>query len=98
MDYPQLVERLTATLRNDDRVRAAWLSGSRGRGTADGYSDVDVWLVVAAAEVPDLVRDWPAQAERISPLVLYRQLGQLPVFHHITPEWRRPVPGCCVRC
>ncbi len=89
MDYQQLIERITAALREDDRIRAAWLSGSRGRGTADEYSDVDLWLVAETAEIPELVGSWPARVEQITPVVLCRQLGQLPVFHHITPDWLR---------
>lgn len=38
----RLLDRLVASLERDERVVAAWLSGSLGRGTADAWSDVDV--------------------------------------------------------
>lgn len=41
-----LLDRVAATLGGDERVVAAWLGGSLGRGTADAWSDIDVWAVV----------------------------------------------------
>ncbi|MFG3258799.1 aminoglycoside 6-adenylyltransferase [Streptomyces sp. NPDC048172] len=85
----QLIERIAQVLRDDPRVRAAWLSGSRGRGEADAYSDIDVWLVVPAGELPGFVQDWPALCDRITPTVLRQQVGTAPVFTAVTPEWLR---------
>jgi hypothetical protein len=42
-----LLRRIVAALEQDERVVAAWLGGSLGRGTDDALSDVDLWLVVA---------------------------------------------------
>ncbi len=42
-----LLERIDASLRLDERVVAAWLGGSLGRRTADAWSDIDVWVIVA---------------------------------------------------
>lgn len=41
-----LIEKATDTLARDSRVVAAWLAGSLGRGDADAYSDIDLWVVV----------------------------------------------------
>jgi hypothetical protein len=41
-----LLARLEATLQQDDRVLAAWLAGSFGRGTADAWSDIDCHVMV----------------------------------------------------
>jgi predicted nucleotidyltransferase len=41
-----LVERAVALLNDDQRVVAAWLYGSLGRGTQDELSDIDLWVVV----------------------------------------------------
>ena len=46
-DRDQLLSSLIRQLRADDRVRAAWLAGSLGRGNADDLSDIDLWLAVS---------------------------------------------------
>ena len=43
----ELLARITATLQNDERFVAAWLTGSFGRGELDDYSDLDIRVVVA---------------------------------------------------
>lgn len=45
MVIEELLDRITTALDQEPRVRAAWLVGSYGRGTADEFSDLDVWLV-----------------------------------------------------
>lgn len=90
MSEPDLmVERIAEVLREDQRVRAAWLCGSRARGTHDQYSDIDIWLVVRAADVAQFINDWPGLSDKISPTVLRQRVGGRPVFNHITPEWLR---------
>ena len=42
----ELLDRIVAALRTDERVAAAWFAGSLGRGDADAWSDLDVWVVV----------------------------------------------------
>jgi len=41
-----LLERLDAELRRDERIVAAWIGGSIGRGGADDLSDIDIHLAV----------------------------------------------------
>ena len=65
-DRDRLLSNLMTLLAGDDRVRAAWLSGSFGRGTEDDWSDLDVH--VAGAD--DAFETW--LAERPS---LYRRIG-----------------------
>lgn len=89
IDDQQLIERITAVLHDDGRVQAAWLAGSRGRGTQDRYSDIDVWLVVPETEHASFLADWPMLCDRITPTVLRQQVGRLPIFNQITPEWLR---------
>ncbi|MEZ4572976.1 MAG: nucleotidyltransferase domain-containing protein [Thermomicrobiales bacterium] len=49
-DYLQhrtaFLEKARLELERDGRFLAAWLEGSFGRGEADGYSDVDLWVAV----------------------------------------------------
>lgn len=58
------LQRAVALLEGDDRVLAAWLYGSLGRGTSDEWSDIDLWVVVAdshIAEIRAARRDYAAQ-------------------------------------
>jgi predicted nucleotidyltransferase len=41
-----LIARATSMLHSDERVVAVWLAGSIGRGDADAYSDIDLWVVI----------------------------------------------------
>ncbi len=43
----ELLQRITATLQDDPRIVAAWLTGSLGAGSADALSDIDIWAAVA---------------------------------------------------
>lgn len=52
-----LLDALEVALRADDRVVAAWLAGSLGRGTADDLSDLDLWLAVDDASIAEIVAD-----------------------------------------
>jgi predicted nucleotidyltransferase len=89
MDADQLISSISKVLQDDPRVLAAWLSGSHGRGTADRYSDVDVWLVVSADDVAGFIEDWPELSDRITPTVLRQQVRGGPVFNAVTPGWLR---------
>jgi predicted nucleotidyltransferase len=83
-----LIDRAEHVLSQDDRVLGVWLVGSFGRGTDDQYSDVDLWVVVAADDADSFCDDWPKISDEISPTVLRRALGPR-VFNHITPDWLR---------
>jgi predicted nucleotidyltransferase len=87
MTRDDLVERIGAVLTADDRVLAAWLTGSLGRGDGDRWSDVDVFAAVKAEELDGFVAGWEDVAVRIAPTVLLRRTGT--VFTHVTTEWLR---------
>jgi len=82
-----LIARTVTVLGEDPRVLGAWLTGSRGRGTDDRYSDVDLWLVVKDQQA--FLADWPSIVEDISPTVLCQRMPDAPMFVNITPEWLR---------
>ncbi|HVA88790.1 MAG TPA: nucleotidyltransferase domain-containing protein [Chloroflexota bacterium] len=67
-----LLERITIQLAADSRVVAAWLFGSLGRQSADGLSDIDLWLVIedAAIDAVAAVR-WDYAAQVAAPLMVY---------------------------
>lgn len=70
---------LTAVVKQDSRLHAAWLEGSLGRGNADRFSDVDLHVLVPETELTA----FRAQAEvwlgQLRPLVLFNTLfgGQM---------------------
>lgn len=47
-----LLARMYDVLAADHRVRASWIEGSVGRGEDDGFSDLDVGVVIADHDVP----------------------------------------------
>lgn len=84
-----LLERLTATLRGDERIVAAWVIGSLANGDGDSYSDVDLLVAVREERFGAIVADWPLFLEGLYPTVSARQLGTIdkPTISAITPEW-----------
>jgi predicted nucleotidyltransferase len=87
-DRDALLVRLTAALRADERIRAAWLTGSLGRGAGDRYSDLDVLVAVADADRPGLLDDWSGLADSVASIVHTQRLGTA-VVNHITDGWLR---------
>lgn len=75
-NFIDAITRLAAT---DERIYAAWLEGSFGRGIADRYSDVDAHLLVDAASVDGFRHEVRSWLEGIRPLVLYNVIfdGQM---------------------
>lgn len=45
------LQEVTESLKQDPRFEAAWLAGSFGRSEQDEFSDLDLWVTVADAEV-----------------------------------------------
>ena len=73
-----LLNTIVTTLASDERVMAAWLTGSYARGDADVVSDIDLTVVVADEHAATLCRRaemvtaWPP-AERLQ---LFTQFGE----------------------
>lgn len=63
----RILATLEDVLRADERVLAAWLEGSFGRGTADAWSDIDLHVVIR----DDALARWLEQRDD-----LYRRLGR----------------------
>lgn len=89
MDQQTLIARVTAALEPDQRVRALFLSGSFGRGTADAWSDVDLVALIAKADQEGFTAGWRAVLEGIVPIVYYTQLPFKPVLHAVAENWLR---------
>jgi hypothetical protein len=90
-EHEALISRLTDVLLADDRVRAAWVSGSLGRGTGDRFSDVDVLAAVSSQDLDAFVADWPKVIPKVADTVLTQKSGggATYVLNHVTPEWIR---------
>ena len=51
----ELLTQITDYLASDPRIMAAWLFGSLGRGDADEWSDIDIFVVVTDESLQDVV-------------------------------------------
>jgi hypothetical protein len=58
----------------DDRLAAAWLEGSFGRGTADRYADIDLHLLLAPADLEPFTANVERWLSTIQPVVLCTRL------------------------
>jgi hypothetical protein len=68
----QFLHKLQHALEASPAIKAAWLSGSFGRGNADRYSDIDLNLWLDATELESFRHNTQAWLEALSPLVLFR--------------------------
>jgi Nucleotidyltransferase domain len=85
----ELIDRVIDDLATDPRVRGLWLTGSFGAGTADEYSDVDMFVLVADAQLPPFVDAWLDHVVPLYQPLLARRMGPAPVFTHVLPGWLR---------
>ena len=84
----QLIKGLAAVLAADARVRSAWLAGSLGRGAGDPWSDVDLVVEVAAADLAACLADYQAGRPGLPDTVLARPLyGR--ILTAVTADWAR---------
>ncbi len=89
MMQESFITALTDAATADPRIRAAWLAGSYGKGSADRWSDVDAHLLIDPARIDDFragVRSW---LEALAPLVLYRLLFGGEMVNAMTDEGLR---------
>ncbi len=90
MNQADLTAQITKVLSVQERVVAAFLGGSFGRGEADDYSDVDVYVVVAAAQdIPIVVAELAGIAGKVSPVLFSQLLPNARTINSITMEWLR---------
>ena len=85
-----LLARITQTLGSDDRIAAAWLFGSVGRGEADDLSDLDLRVVVFDEHIESICQGRQAYTAQMGEAVLF---GEAPQNR---PDWGR-VPADSVR-
>jgi len=71
-----LLARIVRTLEEDDRVAAAWLFGSAGRGEADDLSDLDLRVIVSDEHIGSLCESRQAYAGQVGEGVLFQEAPQ----------------------
>ncbi len=64
-----LIESARSVLAADSRVAAAWIGGSIAAGTGDRWSDVDLRLAVAEADLPAVIDALPETLPAIHPVL-----------------------------
>ena len=90
MNQSELIDHITAMLRDLERVGGAFLGGSYGRGEADSVSDVDVYVVVAAAEdIPGMLSELSTNLTKVQPILHSSVLPNARTVNAITKEWLR---------
>ena len=84
-----LIEDLATALAGVAGLRALFLSGSHGRGTADRFSDVDLLGVAEAEAKPAVIAAFRATLESGPGCVFFQELFGGRLCNAITPGWRR---------
>ncbi|MEQ7125135.1 hypothetical protein ABN034_11495 [Actinopolymorpha sp. B11F2] len=88
--YRALFSRLLAVVREDERFRAFWLSGSLARGVADAGSDLDVILAIRDDDFDGHAESWRDWLATITPVLLARQIPDMPgSFYSLTTDCLR---------
>ncbi len=64
------IDAVTAKVEADNRIKAAWLEGSFGRGNPDRYSDLDFHFLLGENDLPPFKADIELWLSTIRPLVL----------------------------
>jgi hypothetical protein len=87
----ELLAHIIATLQNDQRFVAAWLTGSFGRGEQDDYSDLDIRVIVVGDYSEALcAQPWPHGArtteERLALFALFGTPSVIYDAHGNAPE------------
>ena len=67
----EYLHKLQTAIEAEARIKAAWLTGSFGRGNADRYSDIDINLWLDSADLDDFRKGTQAWLNELRPLVLF---------------------------
>ena len=72
----QLIDRLVGVIEDDQRVVASLLGGSRARGRADTFSDVDVSVILADTDYEDVLAEKAAFVRQLGDPLFIEDFGQ----------------------
>lgn len=86
----QIIQALSSALLNREDLRALFLVGSFGKGTADAYSDIDFLAIVEEGRKADFPSIWRTTLESITPVVFWNQrlIGGT-LINAVTADWVR---------
>ena len=86
----ELIDRIATAVEPDQRIRALFLAGSLGSGTADRFSDVDLLAIAARESHEPLAEAWRELLGRIVPVVYFNRLpAPVPILNAISSGWLR---------
>ncbi len=85
----EYLQSLQTALAAKSSIKAAWLTGSFGRGNADRYSDVDLNLWLDAADLDDFRQGTEAWLNQVRPLVLFRWMFNDRMVNALTADGLR---------
>ena len=85
----RFIDALTAKAESDPRIRAAWLTGSFGKGMADRWSDVDAHLLIESSALAEFSESSEAWLTEIRPLVFVRRMFDGQMINAMTDEAMR---------
>src|SRR2546428_8944411 len=83
------IDAVTAKVKADPRIKAAWLEGSFGRGTPDRYSDLDFHFLLGESDLPTFRADIEAWLATIRPLVLCTMMFEGRMINALTRDGLR---------
>jgi predicted nucleotidyltransferase len=87
--HQEYIQAITAKAEANDWIRAVWLEGSFGRGTADRYSDLDFHFLLAKTDIESFKADVESWLSTIQPLVLSTLLFDGKLVNALTVEGLR---------
>lgn len=85
----EYLQALQMALEAKPAVKAAWLTGSFGRGNADRYSDIDLNLWLDAAAMDDFRHGTETWLNAVRPLVLFRWMFNDRMVNALTADGLR---------
>ena len=85
----RFINALAAKADSDPRIRAAWLTGSFGKGKADRWSDVDAHLLINSSALDEFSAGAPAWLAQIRPLVFVRRMFDEKMINAMTDQAMR---------
>jgi hypothetical protein len=88
-DQQRLIEAVRALLVSEQRIEAAWLSGSIGKGEGDSFSDVDIIALVAGGTIADLSSDLAGRLRATFDPPLLMSLYDGSLLSAVTADWQR---------
>ena len=90
MTPQELIERVAGAMADLPELKALFVGGSYGNGTADAHSDVDLIALAEPTDIATLAAGWRRVLEDIDRIVYWNELGSGPiVLNAVTADWLR---------